>query len=125
MAESNAFRTVVREQEHVETGTTMVRVNPYQSETFEHQLWEAWNRDFFHQPVHAQLMEVERQLREHVCSLTSLVHRVDDATVQREMMRIVLTIEARAEELDEIAEHQFLAVVSKDATEKTDATRLD
>jgi hypothetical protein len=37
----------------------------------------------------------------------------------------VLTIEARAEELDEIAEHQFLAVVSKDATEKTDATRLD
>jgi hypothetical protein len=92
-------------------------MNPYQIDTFEHHLWEAWNHDFFRQPVHAQVLEIEGQLREHVQALATLVQQIDDAGIQRELTKLVLTIEARAEDLDDIAEHQFLALVSKAAAE--------
>jgi hypothetical protein len=101
----------------------MARINPYESNTFEYQLWEAWNRDFFRQPVHAQLLEIERQLREQVYALATLVQQLDDSDMQQELTRLVLTVEARAEDLSEIAEHQYLALVSKIATEESSSKR--
>ena len=95
----------------------MARVNPYESESFEYFLWEAWNRDFFRQPVHAQLLEIERQLREHLYALSSAIQQIGDGDNQRELTRLVLTIEACAEDLSEIAEHQYLALVSKVVTD--------
>jgi hypothetical protein len=107
----------------VERMRPMARLNPYESNTFEFQLWEAWNRDFFHQPVHAQLLEIERQLREHVYAMAILVQQIGDSETQRELTRLVLTVEARAEDLSEIAEHQYLALVSKISSQESGAKR--
>jgi hypothetical protein len=73
--------------------------------------------------VHAQLLEIERQLREHVYAMATLVQQIEDSEMQRELTRLVLTVEARAEDLSEIAEHQYLALVSKVATEGSGSKR--
>ena len=101
----------------------MARENPYQRDTFEHHLWEVWNRDFFRQPVHAQLLEVERQLREHVRALATLVEQVDDRDLRNQLTQMVLTLETRAEDVSEIAEHQYLALVSKVAADESASRR--
>jgi len=92
----------------------MTRINPYQGDTFEHALWESWNRDFFQQPVHAQILEIENQLREQVHALSHLIQEMEAGRLRRQMTDCILALESHAEDLSEIAEHQFLAVVSRE-----------
>ena len=89
----------------------MTRINPYQPNTFEYDLWETWNRSFFQQPVHAQIMDVEHQLRAHIHALTVLARTADAGDLRDGVADAILAIELRAEELNEIAEHQFVAIV--------------
>jgi hypothetical protein len=91
----------------------MTRTNPYQSSTFEHGLWEAWNRDFFQQPVHGQILEVEHQLREHIHTLTHLVQQMEPGRLRRQITECLLEIETRAEDLSDIAEHQYMELVTR------------
>ena len=99
----------------------MTQSNPYKSGSFEHGLWETWNRAFFQQPVHAQILEVENQLREHVHALTALIEQVDPGRLRRQLTDCMLDIETRAEDLSDIAEHQYLAVVTRSAREESDS----
>jgi len=96
----------------------MTRTNPYQSGTFEHALWEAWNKDFFRQPVHAQILEVENQLREHIHVLTRLLEEMEPDRLRRQITECMLEIETRAEDLNTIAEHQFMAVVTRTTSQE-------
>jgi uncharacterized protein (UPF0216 family) len=102
----------------------MTRMNPYQSGTFEHGLWEAWNRDFFRQPVHAQILEIEQQLREHIHNLTQLVQEMETGRLRRQIIECMLEIESRAEDLSDIAEHQFMGVVTRALPQESDSNEL-
>lgn len=101
----------------------MTRTNPYQSGTFEYGLWEAWNREFYQQPVHAQILEVEHQLRENIHTLTHLVQELELGRLRRQITGCMLEIETRAEELSDIAEHQFTAVVTRTASHDSDSNQ--
>lgn len=94
---------------------SMNGANPYNEGTFEHQLWEDWNREFFHQPVHAQLLEIEQEMRGYVRSLAELLQQLDENEVKRALVQKVLAVELTAERVSEMAEHQYLAVVSRTA----------
>lgn len=96
----------------------MTRVNPYPPTSFEYQLWETWNRAFFQQPVHAQVLEVELQLRQHIHVLNGLAHEADVPEFRTRLIDAVLALEVQAEELNEIAEHQFMTIVNPPAVEE-------
>jgi hypothetical protein len=98
----------------------MTRTNPYQGGTFEHALWEAWNREFFQQPVHSQILETERQLRENIHALTQLIQEMEHGRLRRQITDCMLEIETRAEELADIAQHQYLEVVMRDPAPETE-----
>ncbi len=102
----------------------MTRTNPYQRGTFEHGLWEAWNQDFFQQPVHAQLLEIEQQLREQIHTLTRLTQEIEPGRLRRQITDCMLEIEARAQDLSDIAEHQFMEVVTRTAPHASESNDL-
>jgi hypothetical protein len=102
----------------------MTRINPYQSETMEYALWETWNRDFFKQPAHAQVLEVESQIREQVHTLILLIQQLEAGQLRRQLTDCTLELESSAEDLGEIAEHQYLLLVTRDGNDAPGSDQL-
>lgn len=102
----------------------MTPTNPYRPGTFEHGLWETWNRAFFQQPVHAQILEVEHHLRQHIHELRVLARDADTVPLRSRLVDSILALELCAEELNEIAEHQFVAIVDSNDEPGSELERL-
>ena len=92
----------------------MMRENPYTGNSLEHRLWEDWNREFFRQPVHAQVLDIEHELRGQIQTLSHLLRQLEDGELKRALIEGMLAIESSAEELSDIAEHQYFLLVSKE-----------
>jgi hypothetical protein len=92
------------------------RRNPYSPGTQHHHLWEEWNDQFFDQPIHGQLYQVESELHLIIKRLTLLCNRLTDPTIKREMRNHIIQLEAEANQIGKMAEHARVDHIREDRT---------
>lgn len=86
--------------------------NPYPDDRAEHRLWQQWHRAFFDEPVHAQLYEIESELRHSITALLRAGERIDAAEIREDIRNVILQLEHTALMLTESAEHAYMRVVT-------------
>lgn len=93
--------------------------NPYPEDRSEHLLWQRWHRAFFDEPVHAQLYEIESELRQTITTLLQTGERIESPKLRSEMRTAILRLEETSLMLTEAAEHAYSRVVTKPKIEST------
>lgn len=99
------------------------QVNPYPFGSFEHTVWKRWNQQYFQQPVHAQMFDLESRLRSSLGTLLGVTDQITTPGVQRDMRTCLLEFEAIIEAVNETAEHAYSSVVTRPG-ERTDEGTL-
>lgn len=86
--------------------------NPFPEHADEHRLWEWWRREYFNQPVHSQLFDLESRLRVTLTQLMRVSAQVEPRPVQRTMRSSLLELEATIDALTQAAEVAYARAIA-------------
>ncbi len=86
--------------------------NPFPDHADEHRLWEWWRREYFRQPVHSQLFDLESRFRVTLAQLLAISTEVESEHVQRTMRASLLELESTIDALTQAAEVAYARAIA-------------